>query len=340
MTEGATEMTAEPRRSGETMKAIVYHRYGGPEVLRVEDIPIPEVNDGQILVRVVAASVNPLDWHLLRGEPYIARFDMGWRMPKQATPIPGVDVAGMVEAVGAGVTRFKPGDEVWGHKGRALAEYVCARETLFLRKPARLTLVETAAIPAAALTALQSLRDAGHVKAGQKVLINGASGGVGTFSVQLAKHFGAHVTGVTSTPNVELVRSIGADEVIDYTRDDFTRSGPYDLIIDNVGNRSPFALRRALGPGGSAVLVGALAGRWVAPFPRVALAAVISLFGDRKLRFMLAHSNDDDMATIHELVEAGKVTPVIDRCYPLAETAEAIRYLETLRARGKVVITI
>lgn len=321
------------------MKAITHDTYGSPDVLRLDDVDAPVPKAGEVLVRVRAASVNPLDWHLLRGEPYVARLTMGLRRPKKT--IPGVDVAGVVEEVGAGVTRFRPGDEVWAHKGRALAEYVCSRETLFLPRPARLTLVEAAAIPAAALTALQALRDTMRVQAGQRVLVHGASGGVGTFAVQIAKAFGAHVTGVTSTRNVELVRSIGADEVVDYTRTDFSRTGDrYDGILDAVGDRPLSALRRALVPGGTAALVGAGTGRWLAPFPRVVLATLRSRFDDRKLRFMLARPDDADMAVLQELVESGRVTPVIDRCYPLAETAEAIRYLETRRARGKVVVTL
>ena len=321
------------------MQAIVHDRYGSPDVLQLRDVETPRPDEGQVLVRVRAAALNPLDWHYMRGEPVIARPDMGWLRPRKR--IPGVDVAGVVEDAGPGATRFRPGDEVWGHKGRALAEYVCARETLFLPKPSRLTLEQAAAIPAAGITALQALRDRGRVEPGQRVLINGSSGGVGTFSVQIAKAFGAHVSAVCSTRNVDLVRSLGADVVIDHTRTDFTRTGErYDLILDNVGNPSIRALRRLLVPGGTALLVGAWPGRWLSPMPRVIGAVIASRFGDRRVRPMLAHPNDDDMAVLQELVESGKVTPVIDRRYPLAEASEAMRYLETLRARGKVIITV
>lgn len=321
------------------MKAIVHDRYGAPEVLQLREVETPRPAEGQVLVRVHAASINPLDWHTMRGEPMIARPSMGWTRPTKT--IPGVDVAGVVEEVGTGVTKFAPGDEVWGNKGRALAEYVCARETLFLPKPARLTMEQAAAIPAAGLTALQALRDHGRLKAGQHVLVNGSSGGVGTFAVQIAKAFGATVTAVCSTPNVELVASLGADDVIDYTAErPLARETRYDLILDNVGNLSLLGMRRALAPTGTALLVGALPARWVSPFPRIARASVLSRFGSRKLAFMLSKSSDDDMRVMLDLVESGTVTPVIDRCYPLAEAAEAMRYLETLRARGKVIIQV
>lgn len=321
------------------MKAIVHDRYGAPEVLQLREVETPRPAEGQVLVRVHAASINPLDWHSMRGEPMIARPSMGWTRPTKT--IPGVDVAGVVEEVGTGVTKFAPGDEVWGNKGRALAEYVCARETLFLPKPARLTMEQAAAIPAAGLTALQALRDHGRLKPGQHVLVNGSSGGVGTFAVQIAKAFGATVTAVCSTPNVELVASLGADDVIDYTAErPLARETRYDLILDNVGNLSLLGMRRALVPNGIALLVGALPARWVSPFPRIARASVLSRFGSRKLAFMLSKSSDDDMRVMLDLVESGTVTPVIDRCYPLAEAAEAMRYLETLRARGKVIIQV
>lgn len=321
------------------MKAIVHDRYGAPEVLQLREVETPRPAEGQVLVRVHAASINPLDWHSIRGEPMIARPSMGWTRPTKT--IPGVDVAGVVEEVGTGVTKFAPGDEVWGNKGRALAEYVCARETLFLPKPARLTMEQAAAIPAAGLTALQALRDHGSLKPGQHVLVNGSSGGVGTFAVQIAKAFGATVTAVCSTPNVELVASLGADDVIDYTAErPLARETRYDLILDNVGNLSLLGMRRALVPNGIALLVGALPARWVSPFPRIARASVLSRFGSRKLAFMLSKSSDDDMRVMLDLVQSGTVTPVIDRCYPLAEAAEAMRYLETLRARGKVIIQV
>jgi NADPH:quinone reductase-like Zn-dependent oxidoreductase len=324
---------------GGTMWAMRYDRYGPPaKVLQREVAPKPVPEAHEVLVRVRAASVNPLDWHMIRGEPLLVRSSEGWRRPKRT--IPGVDVAGIVEAVGRDVTRFRPGDEVWGHKGRALAEYVCARETLFLSRPRRLSLEQSAAIPAAAITALQALRDTGAVRAGHRVLINGASGGVGTFAVQLAKHFGADVTAVTSTPNVELVRGLGADRVIDYTASDFTRIGDrFDIVMDNVGNRSLPDLRRLVAPGGIGVMVGAMPSRWLAPLPRIVGGLVLSRLGGRRLRWMLAHTSDDDMAVLADLVEAGAVTPVIDRCYPMERAGEALAYLETLRARGKVILT-
>ncbi|MGI8828972.1 MAG: NAD(P)-dependent alcohol dehydrogenase [Candidatus Limnocylindria bacterium] len=321
------------------MKAIVYRTYGSPDVLKLQEVDKPMPGDGDVLVRVQAASVNPLDWHLLRGLPYIVRPTAGWRKPKRN--IPGVDVAGVVEAVGRNVTRLKPGDEVFGEKSRACAEYVCGSEKLFVRKPVNLTPEQAAAVPVGAITALQALREKGGIQAGQTVLINGASGGVGTFAVQLAKHFGAEVTGVCSTRNVDLVRSIGADHVIDYTDEDFTRSGQrYDLVIDNVGNRSLLALRRALSPTGTLVLVGASKGNWIAPIARILAARQLSRFGNQKLVGMLTDISREDLEYVTELIEAGKVTPVIDRTYPLREVPDAIRYLETMRARGKVVIAI
>jgi NADPH:quinone reductase-like Zn-dependent oxidoreductase len=321
------------------MKAIVYRRYGSPDVLALEEVPMPVVKDGDVLVRVHAAALNPLDWHLLRGQPYIVRPTSGWRKPKRN--IPGIDVAGVVEAVGAGVTQLRPGDEVFGEKSRACAEYVCGPEKLFVPKPTNLTLEQAAAVPVAGVTALQALRKHGRVQAGQKVLINGASGGVGTFAVQLAKHLGAEVTGVCSTPNVELVRSLGADAVVDYTREDFTR-GPkrYDVIVDNAGNRSLLAMRRVLAGNGILVGVGAPKGNWIAPVARVAWAVLLSRFGGQKLSFMLTDTQRDDLLHLKDLIEAGKVTPTIDRRYRLDEVPDAIRYLETMRARGKVVITV
>ncbi len=321
------------------MKAIVYRTYGSPDILRLEEVPKPVPKDGEVLVRVHAASVNPLDWHLLRGKPYIVRPTSGWRKPKRN--IPGVDVAGVVEAVGRDVTLVKPGDEVFGEKTRACAEYVCGPEKLFVHKPASMTLEQAAALPVGAITALQALREKGGVQPGHRVLINGASGGVGTFAIQLAKHFGAEVTGVCSTGNVELVRSLGADHVIDYKREDFTRGGrKYDLIIDNVGNRSLLSMRRALAPNGRAVLVGASKGNWVGPVARLLAALQMSRFGSRKFIGILTEIARDDLLYLKELAEAGKISPVIDRRYPLSEVPDAIRYLETMRARGKVIITV
>ncbi len=321
------------------MKAIVYRRYGSPDILRLEEVPKPEVRDGDVLVRVHAAAVNPLDWHLLRGKPYIVRPTSGWRRPKRN--IPGVDVAGVVEAVGRDVTLVRPGDEVFGEKTRACAEYVCGPERLFVHKPANMTLEQAAALPVGGVTALQALREKGDVQPGQKVLINGASGGVGTFAIQLARHFGAEVTGVTSTTNVELVRSLGAHHVIDYTQDDFTRNGQhYDLIVDNAGSRSLMAMRRALAPNGTMVMVGASKGDWIGPIARLVGGQQLSRFGGKKFRGMLTDIDREDLLFLKDLAEAGTVTPVIDRRYPLSETADALRYLETMRARGKVIITV
>ena len=321
------------------MKAMVYRRYGSPDVLSLQDVDKPVVRDGDVLVRVHAAAVNPLDWHLLRGKPYIVRPTSGWRTPKRN--IPGVDVAGVVEAVGRDVTLVKPGDEVFGEKTRACAEYVCGPEKLFVHRPANMTLEQAAAIPVGAVTALQALREKGNVQPGQTVLINGASGGVGTFAVQLARHFGAEVTGVTSTPNVELVRSLGADHVIDYTRDDFTRGGQrYDLIVDNAGSRSLMSMRRALAPNGTMVMVGASKGNWIGPIARLVGGQQLSRFGGKKFRGMLTDIEREDLLFLKDLAEAGAITPVIDRRYPLSETADALRYLETMRARGKVIITV
>ncbi len=332
-------MTAQAA-PGATMKAMVYRTYGSPDVLQLQDVPRPVPKDDEVLVRVHAVSVNPLDWHFLRGIPYFVRLTTGLRTPKR--PIPGVDVAGRVEAVGRSVTRFRPGDEVFGEKSRGCAEYVAAPEDMLAPKPANLTLIQAAAIPAAGVTALQALRDRGGIKAGQNVLINGASGGVGTFAVQIAKALGAVVTAVCSTANVDMVRTLGADHVIDYTRKDFTRSGrQYDLIIDNVGNRSVWALRRVLAPDGILVLVGAPKGGWIlGTMVKMLAPGVLSRLLGRKLLSHLTETRQEDLAALSELIEAGQVTPVIDRCYPLNEVPDAIRYLETMRARGKVVITI
>ena len=333
-------MTAPAPAQVSMMKAIVYRRYGSPDVLRLEEVDRPIVKEGDVLVRVHAASVNPLDWHLLRGQPYIVRPTSGWRRPKRN--IPGVDVAGVVEAVGRTVTELRPGDEVFGEKTRACAEYVSGPERLFVHKPANLTLEQAAAIPVGAVTALQALREHGNIQPGQRVLINGASGGVGTFAVQLAKVFEADVTGVCSTPNMQLVRSLGADHVIDYTRENFTRDRQrYDLVIDNVGNHSLKVLRRVLVPTGALVVVGIdpSKGNWIAPIARMLGAQLLSR-GSQKIRFMLTDIEREDLLFIKELTEAGRIIPVIDRTYPLSEVPDAIRYLETMRARGKVIIRV
>jgi NADPH:quinone reductase-like Zn-dependent oxidoreductase len=322
------------------MKAIVYRTYGSPDVLRLEDIGKPVPEDNQALIRVRAASLNPLDWHYMRGTPYIARAEMGLRKPK-ITRL-GVDFAGTVESVGKNVTRFKPGDEVFGARTGALAEYVTVREDRAVAlKPANVTFEQAAAVPIAGITALQGLRDEGKLQPGQKVLINGASGGVGTFAVQIAKSFGADVTGVCSTRNVEMVRSLGADRVIDYTREDFTQSGQrYDLILDNVGNHSLLELRRALNPKGKYVMVGGPAGRWIDPMPRAFRTLLLSRLVTQDMGMMLAELNQKDLTILRDLMQAGKVTPAIDRRYTLSQVPEAIRYLEAGHARGKVVITV
>jgi NADPH:quinone reductase-like Zn-dependent oxidoreductase len=331
--------TAAP---GNPMKAIVYCDYGTADVLRLEDIEKPTPADDEILVRIRAAAVNPLDWHTMRGTPYIMRIGSGLRKPK-VTRL-GVDYAGTVEAVGRNVTQFKRGDDVFGGRTGALAEYVSARaDRAVVLKPANLTFEQAASVPIAAITALQGLRDKGKIQPGQKVLINGASGGVGTFAVQIAKTFGADVTGVCSTRNVEMVRSLGADQVIDYTREDYTRSDQrYDVILDNVGNRALLDNRRVLNPDGKYVLIGGGGpddGRWIGPFVKPIAALVLSPFVSQDMGMMLADLNKNDLTFLGDLMQEGKVTPVIDRRYRLSEVPDAIRYLEEGRARGKVVIT-
>jgi NADPH:quinone reductase-like Zn-dependent oxidoreductase len=335
----------EPIETGEPhMKAVVYTDYGTPDVLQIRDIKKPVPNDDQVLVRVRAASVNPYDWHFIRGTPYVMRLMMaGIRKPKD--PRLGVDYAGTVEAVGKNVTQFKPGDEVFGNKSGAFAEYLCARaDRAIVLKPPNLTFEQAASVPVAALTALQGLRDKGHVQPGQKVLINGASGGVGTFAVQIAKSFGADVTGVCSGRNVDLVRSLGADHVIDYTKEDFSKGDErYDVILDNVGTQPLSGFRRVLKPNGICVMIGGGGpneGKWVGPMARPIKALLMSPFISQKIGMMMAEGNKDDLNTLADLMQSGKVTPVIDRTYPLSEIREAIRYLETGRARGKVIITV
>ena len=321
------------------MKAIVYRKYGPPDVLELQEVDKPVVKDDEVLVRVCAASVNPLDWHYMRGKPYLVRAQAGLLRPKRNTL--GVDVAGMVEAVGKNVTQFQPGDEVFGGSSGSFAEYVCAGESSFVLKPANLTFEQAAAVPIAAITALQALRDKGQIQPGHRVLINGASGGVGTFAVQIAKSFGAEVTGVCSTRNVDMVRSIGADQVIDYTRDDFTQSGQrYDLMLDTVGNRSLSECRRALVTRGFYVSVGAPFGDWIGPLTHIFKILLVSLVVSQKMAPMLAKLGNKDLVFLKELIEAGKVTPIIDRRYKLSEAPEAIRYLEEGHAQGKIVITV
>ena len=327
------------------MNAIVCHHYGSPDVLTLEEVEKPTAGDDQVLIRVRAAAINPLDLHLMRGKPYFTRAFSGLRKPRITRP--GRDLAGQVEAVGSTVTRFRPGDEVFGvSTGGTFAEFVCARETKVALKPADVTFEQAAAVPVAAVTALQALRDKGRIQPGQKVLFNGATGGVGTFAVQIAKAFGADVTGVCSTSNVDLVRSIGADHVIDRTREDFTRSAQrFDLILDNVGNRSLSEYRRVLTPEGILVLNGggtlsASAHRGIGPLGRSLVALVSSRFVSQHVVMFLASIDDRDLVALKELMEAGRVTPVVDRCYPLSEVPEALRYLGQGHARGKVVITV
>jgi NADPH:quinone reductase-like Zn-dependent oxidoreductase len=323
------------------MKAAVYHRYGPPEVIAIEDVEKPTPKGGEVLIRVRAAALNPLDWHIVRGKPYIMRLMGGWRAPR-ATRL-GVDVAGEVEATGAGVTAFKPGDavfgDVFGPVRGAFAEYVCATQTKVVAKPAALTFEQAASVPVAAFTALQALRDKGRVQPGQRVLINGAAGGVGTFAVQIAKSFGAHVTAVCSAKNAVLVQLLGADEVIDYGREDFTAgSRRFDLIIDAAGNRPLTALRHALVPKGTCVIMTGPNGRWLGPLSSFVAALALSPFVSQKFVPLVARPNQDDLQIICGLMQSGKVVPVIDRCYPLNQVADALAYLEQGHASGKVVV--
>ena len=320
------------------MKAIVHQQYGAPDLLGFEDVATPVPGDDEVLVRIRAASVNPLDWHTVRGLPYPLRIGNGFTTPKKA--VLGIDVAGEVETVGAKVAQLRPGDEVFGVCKGAFAEYACAKEDRLVSKPARLSFEQAAAIPVAGLTALQGLRDRGRLQRGQSVLIVGASGGVGTFAVQIAKSLGADVTAVCSTRNVDLVRSIGADHVIDYTKQDFTNGGRrYDLIIDMAGTHSLSALRRVLTSQGTCVVVGAPSGRWIAGPDRFLKALMLSPFVSQRMVAFIASPNKNDLAALKGLIQSGDVTPVIDRTYGLKELPEALRYLEQGHARGKVVIT-
>lgn len=322
------------------MKAIVYHHYGSPDVLRCEEVATPIAKNNEVLLRIRAASINPYDWHFMRGDPYAMRIQAGLLKPK-VTRL-GVDVAGEVEAVGSKVIQFKPGDAVFGTCRGAFAEYVCASESGFASKPDNISYEQAAAVPIAGLTALQCLRDKGHIQPGQKVLINGAAGGVGTFAVQIAKSFGTEVTAVCSTRNVEMVRSLGADRVIDYSREDFTTSGQrYDLIFDLVANHSLSAYRRVLSPKGMYIVAGVGPGRSVVTLlTRLITGRFLSWFVSQRFSVFGAKLSKDDLAIMADLMQAGKVTPVIDRCYGLSEVPEAIRYLEQGHARGKVVITM
>jgi len=322
------------------MKAIVQDSYGTADVLELEEIDKPVAGGGDVLLRVQAGSAFIGDWHVMTGLPYVFRLVNGLREPKAR--VRGQDVAGRVEAAGEGVTRFQPGDEVFGICHGSFAEYATARTDKIAPKPANLTFEQSAAVPTTGSTALQAVRDKGKVKPGQKVLIIGAAGGVGTFAVQIAKAFGAHVTGVCSTSKVDLVRSIGADDVIDYTRDDFAEMGRrYDLILDIAGRRSVSHLRRALAPRGTLVIVGGEGGgRWFGGIDRQLRAQMLSPFVSQKLGTFVAKQNSENLIALKELIEAGKVMPVIDRTYPLSDVPEAMRYVEAGHARGKVVITV
>jgi len=327
---------------GDTMKAIVYCDYGSAN-LKLADVEKPTPNDDQVVVKVRAASVNPYDWHFIEGTPYIMRIGVGLRKPKDTRL--GVDFAGTVEAVGKNVTQFKPGDSVFGGRGGAFAEYVCPRaDRAVAIKPANITFEQAASVNIAGITALQALRDKGKVQSGQKVLINGASGGVGTFAVQIAKTFGAEVTGVCSTRNVDLVRSLGADHVIDYTKEDFTKSAErYNVILDNVANHSLSECRRVLTSKGKYVLIGGGGANeqgFIGILARPLKALVLSKFVSQQMGMMMAEPSQKDLTVLGDLMQSGKVKPVIDRTYKLSEVPEAIRYLEEGHARGKVVITL
>jgi NADPH:quinone reductase-like Zn-dependent oxidoreductase len=320
------------------MKAVVHHKYGSPDVLELVEVEKPVAADDEVLVRVRAASVNPSQWFAMMGL-FIGRMQMGWLKPKD--PRLGSDFAGVVEAVGANVTDFKPGDEVYGGRTGAFAEYICVSKGI-ARKPANLTFEEAAAVPTAALSALQGLRDYGHLQPGQKVLINGAAGGVGTFAVQIAKAFGAHVTGVCSTKNVDLIRSLGADHVIDYTREDFTRTGKrYDLFLDVAGSRSWSDCRRILTPNATFVIIGGpKSNRIIGPLSHILQIRLASMRASQKAVFFVASFKREDLGTLKELIEAGKVKPFVERVYPMRQIAEAMRYLGTGHASGKIVVTI
>ena len=319
------------------MKAIVYRGYGSPDVLACEEIEKPTPGDDEVLIKVRAASVNPLDRHIMRGRPSLLRLGFGLRKPKIR---PGRDVAGRVEAVGRSVTQFKPGDEVFGACSGALAEYACTRESALATKPKNMTFEQAAAVPVAGLTALQGLRDKGKIQRGQKVLITGAGGGVGTFAVQIAKSFGAEVTGVCSTSKIDMVRSIGADRVIDYTQEDFTRGTQhYDLIFNLASIHSLREYRRVLNPNGTCVIAGGST-KVRAILTSAFDVLVLSRFVSQNFAMFVAKLRQEDLTVLRELMEAGKVTPVIDRRYRLSEVPDAIRYLEEGHARGKIVITL
>jgi NADPH:quinone reductase-like Zn-dependent oxidoreductase len=323
-----------------TMKAIVYRCYGSPDVLELETIEKPTPGNNEVLVKIKAAAVNPLDWHFMRGSPYIMRLGTGLGKPREIRL--GVDFAGTVEAVGKDVTRFKPGDEVFGGKTGAFAGYVTiAEDRGLVIKPPKLSFEQAASVPIAAITALQAVRDRGQLKAGQKVLVNGASGGVGTYAVQIAKLFGAEVTGVCSERNAAMVRSIGADHVIDYTREDYTQSEQhYDLIIDMVGNHSLSENRQVMTPEGIFVIIGGGKGNWIGPLLAPVKALIYSPFVGQQFGMMIGKMLKEDLATLAGYLQAGQITPVIDRRYPLSEVPAAIRYSEEGHARGKIIINL
>ncbi|VXB95160.1 NADPH:quinone reductase [Arthrobacter sp. 9AX] len=323
------------------MKAIVQDVYGSADVLELRDIARPEPGGGQVLIRVRAAGVDQGVWHLMAGLPYLIRL-FGYGLKKPKVPVRGREVAGMVEAVGPGVSRFRAGDEVFGTCDGSFAEFVCAKEDRLARKPVNLSFEEAAAAPISGVTALQAVRDAGRVGVGQQVLILGAGGGVGSFAVQLAKAFGAEVTGVCSTGKVELVRSLGADEVIDYTRSDIADTGKlYDVILDTAGNRPLSVLRRLLVPKGTLVIVGGEGGgKLTGGFQRSLGAPLVSLFAGRTLKGLVSKETHLDLEALASLIEAGSVKPAVDRVFPLAEAPDAISYLRAGRARGKVVVRV
>jgi NADPH:quinone reductase-like Zn-dependent oxidoreductase len=323
------------------MKAIVQDRYGSVDVLELRDVEKPQPGDDEVLIRVHAAGVDPGVWHLMTGLPYMVRV-MGFGFRKPKIRIRGVDAAGTVEAAGRNVIRLKQGEQVYGTCDGSFAEYACAKAERFAPKPSNLTFEQAAAVPVSGMTALNGLRDAGKLQPGQEVLIISAAGGVGTYAVQLAKAFEARVTGVCSTSKAELVRAIGADEVIDYTREDFTHgSRQFDLILDTAGRRPLSQLRRALRPQGTLVIVGGEGGDpWLGGFQRQIFAPVRSLFTEQKLLGLISKESHKDLLTLRDLIEAGKLTPIIDRTYPLSDAPHAIRYLEQGHARGKVVLTV
>jgi NADPH:quinone reductase-like Zn-dependent oxidoreductase len=335
---GVSEMADKAEDRGHTMKALVQEGYGSADVLHLRDIPRPELMEGRVLVRMRAASVNALDWHSTHGGLLLeiaAKI-----MRQQDEPVRGVDLAGTVEAVGPSVTRFNPGDEVFGGAPATFAEFVLAREDRLLLKPRDLPFEQAATINVAGRTALQGLRDHAQIKPGQRVLIHGAGGGVGTFAVQIAKALGAHVTAVTGPRNVDITKSLGADEVIDYTKEDFARRPErYDAVLDISATRSLSDLRRVLAPNGMFVQVGASKGGWIGVFARIINVMVRARLLRQRVKFFVAQTNPEDLVYLRDLIESGKVRPVIDRAYPLSEAREAVRYVGTGQARAKVVIT-